>query len=196
MAEPSENDIVFGFHVTGENTSTGATAEKELSRSLSVSAELITHMEYMSEKFHQMKPHSAPMLPLSCTLLVDDHRKFGKTLSRKRDKITCKLEGLADTGAQICTAGSNLLTMLGLDETFLVPTTMEVKGITHCPVTMLGALFLEISSHGKVTNQVVYIASEARSLILSEKALKELGVIPEQFPAIPKQFPSHMMATP
>ena len=96
--------------------------------------------------------------------------------------ITYDISSLADTGAQICTAGSDLLSTLKIDKDFLVSTGMSVTGITNSPVTVLGALFLEVSSNGRSTRQIVYIASGARSLILSEKALKDLGVLPKDFP--------------
>ena len=60
---------------------------------------------------------------------------------------------------------------------------MAVKGVTHSSMTVIGALFLEISSHVRSTKQIVYIGSEARTLILSEKALQDLGVIPVNFPS-------------
>ena len=75
-----------------------------------------------------------------------------------------------------------LLSALEIDVSFLVLTGMSVSGITNSKATILGALFLEISSNGRCTRQLVYIVSEARSLILSEKALKDLGVIPQNFP--------------
>ena len=56
---------------------------------------------------------------------------------------------------------------------------------------MLGALFLEISANGRCTRQLVYIASEAHSLILSVKALKDMGVIPENFPCAGMFGPTH-----
>ena len=59
---------------------------------------------------------------------------------------------------------------------------MSVSGLSNSRVNVLGALFLEISANGRYTRQLVYIANEARSLILSEKALIDLGVIPENFP--------------
>ena len=59
---------------------------------------------------------------------------------------------------------------------------MNVKGVTHSPVTVLGAIFLQVSASGMYTKQIVYIVRGARSLILSEKALKDLGVIPKNFP--------------
>ena len=74
---------------------------------------------------------------------------------------------------------------------FLVLTGMSVSGIPNSRVNVLGALFLEISANGRCTRQLVYIASEARSLILSEKALKDLGVIPENFPCAGTFGPTH-----
>ena len=75
-----------------------------------------------------------------------------------------------------------MLSALEIDVSFLVLTGMSVSGITNSKATILGALFLEISSKGRSTRQLVYIVSEARSLILSEKALKDLGVMPQNFP--------------
>ncbi len=155
------------------------------SMSLSLSKELIAHMEYSIERarFQSTKPQGAPFLPVECVILVEVHAKFGKDLTelvalppRRRGK------GLADTGAQVCTAGPTFLATFNIDVSFLVPTKMGVKGMTQAQVTILGALFVEISSSGRNTRQVVYIASEARSLILSEKALMDLGVIPHNFP--------------
>ena len=59
---------------------------------------------------------------------------------------------------------------------------MSVKGLSQSSVTLLGAAFLEISAQGICISQVVYIAREARCLILSETALKLLGVLPPDFP--------------
>ena len=100
------------------------------------------------------------------------------------------MEGLADTGAQICTAGVDLMESLGINKSYLIPTTMKVKGVTHSAMSILGAIFLEISSGGRYTKQVVYIACEACRLILSEKALCDLGVITKNFPS-PDTFPSN-----
>ncbi len=198
-----ESDIVFGFgyHITTDTVpidSTGGPTVNGVSRdsieaefgswgetvmSLSVSSELIAHMEYNISRghFQNIKPQGAPYLGVTCTLLVEIHAKFEKHLEIEAGSFSG--EGLADTGAQICTAGPAFLKSFNIDVSFLVPTRLGVKGMTHTRVTMLGALFLEISSSGRHTKQIVYIASEARSLILSEKALLDLGVIPKNFPS-------------
>ena len=144
--------------------------------------EPLSHMEFVNKEFQRTKPDNAPMLQVSCKLLVGVHARYGKLLSGKRHNKAINTSGLADTGAQICTGGSELLSALNIDASFLVLTGMSVSGLGDSRVNVLGALFLEISSNGRCTRQIVYIASEARSMILSEKALKDLGVIPENFP--------------
>ena len=114
-------------------------------------------------------------MKVTCKLLLEVHARYKKLLNRKRRKRTNQnttdASGLADTGAQICTGGSNSLSALNIDVSFLVLTGMSVSGITISRVNVLGALFLEISANGRCTRQLVYIASEAHSLILSVKAL-------------------------
>ena len=145
-----------------------------------ISTHMLSHMEHDGETFHATKPNPAPLIRVTCKVIVENHVMYGRTLKKKPSQTS--KDGLADTGAQVCTAGPELLTSLRIDVSFLIPTQLEVKGITHLPVTMLGALFLEVSSNGMCTKQIVYIAREARSLILSESALKDLGVIPPDFP--------------
>ena len=145
-----------------------------------MSSHLLAHMEHDGKSFHKTKPSPAPIIRVSCRVITENHVLYGHSLTKKPKKTS--KDGLADTGAQVCTAGPDLLTSLHIDREILIPTKLEVKGITHLPITMLGALFLEISANGMHTKQIVYIAREARSLILSETALKDLGALPPDFP--------------
>ena len=140
----------------------------------SITMEPLLHMEFVNKEFQRRKPKDAPMLDVSCKLLHELHARYGKLLSSSRRKKAGrepKTSGLADTGAQICTAGNGLLVLLGIDESSLLLTGMSVSGLSNSRVNVLGTLFLEISANGRYTRQLVYIANEARSLILSEKAL-------------------------
>ena len=129
-----------------------------------------------------MKPHDAPLLEVECIVLSDFHLMFEKEIDESAPFIKHTSNALADTGAQVCTAGPEFLSSLGIQESFLITTNMSVRGVTHSAVTLMGAAFLEVSAMGISTKQVVYFAREARSLILSEKTLKDLGVIPPDFP--------------
>lgn len=187
-----EEDVVFQFHVSSEEPlaverkmdEVSEEPKPGLSNSLSISAELLSHMEYINKRFQKMKPHDAPFLEVSCKLLVCSHANYGRNISYPEGEAPSHdISGLADTGAQVCTAGSDLLTILGIGQESLIPTIMGVKGVSRSPVEILGALFLQVSASGLCTKQIVYIARGARSLILSEKALMDLGVIPVNFPS-------------
>ena len=180
-----EEEVVFSYSISVLQKQT--LSEKEtIFNSLTISVHqfskyLLSHMECTDGTFHAVKPAKAPLIQVTCRLLVQNHLTYGRTLPlRKKRRV--KAEGLADTGAQVCTSGPRLLSCFGIDENFLIPTKLQVKGITHSPVTMMGALFLEVSANGIYTQQIVYIVREARSLILSETTLKNLGVIPLNFP--------------
>ena len=180
-----EEEVVFSYSVTMATFSISVHQ---------ISKYLLSHMECKDGSFQTAKPAKAPLIQVTCRLLVEHHVIYGRIL-RNRKKRCVKAEGLADTGAQVCTAGPSLLSYFHIDESFLIPTKLEVKGISHFSVTMMGALFLEVSANGIYTKQIVYIAREARSLILSETALKDLGVIPSNFPTagtfdtLPSQVP-------
>ncbi len=176
-----EEEVAFAFVTTVTMASADVPCNSLLVHAHQISKYLLSHMEFKGTLFEFSKPAKPPLLRVTCTILVANHAIYGRRLERKTKGV--KASGLADTGAQVCTAGPNLLSNFDVDQSFLVPTRLEVKGITHFPVTMLGAIFLEVSANGMRTRQIVYIASEARSLILSETALKALGVLPPDFPA-------------
>ena len=188
--EDDEDEIAFGLsvqvvsrnkEVEHNDSSPSPLSSVTLSISIQqISIHMLSHMEHDGESFHVTKPSPAPMIHVTCTVIVENHVMYGRKPERRPKPA--EEDGLADTGAQVCTGGPDLLTDLHVDENILIPTKLEVKGITHSPVTMLGALFLEVSSNGMCTKQIVYIAREARSLILSETALKDLGVLPPDFP--------------
>ena len=142
----------------------------------------VPHMECDGKSFQDASPAIPPLILVSCTLLLEHHAMYERKMKRRKRNMNAIVYGLADTGAMICTAGPELLTYFGVDEDFLVPTDIEVQGVTHSSLTMLGVLFLELSSNGICTKQMIYIAREAGSLILSETTLKNLGVIPSNFP--------------
>ena len=187
--EGEEEEVAFGYSVQALSINKQVENEEPLSPLSSVtlsisiqqiSKHMLSHMEHDGKSFHVTKPSPAPMIHVTCKVIVENHMLYErKPKGRPRP---AEEDGLADTGAQVCTGGPDLLTDLRVNENILIPTKLEVKGITHSRVTMLGALFLEVSSNGVCTKQIVYIAREARSLILSETALKDLGVLPPDFP--------------
>ncbi len=168
--------------------STSISADLLSVSAVSLSNKLFAHMEFIEREFRRTKPYDAPMIRVSCKLMIAIHAQFEVDVPEECEDASLfssgGVEALADTGAQVCTAGPDLLQVLGMDESLLITTNMSVRGLTQSSVTLLGAAFLEISAQGISTRQIVYIAREARCLILSETALKCLGVLPPEFPKV------------
>ena len=98
-------------------------------------------------------------------------------------RVTTAVErGLADTGAQVCTAGPGTMQALGLNSSMLARTKLKVRGVKRTELSVLGAVSVEISAGDRKSNQILYVTSETRQLILSRTCLQQLGVVSEDFP--------------
>ena len=75
--QTDEGSIVFQFHIQSEEQD--LTSELNNSNSLMISTDLISHMEWMNDKFEKMKPQNAPLLKVDCKLMVTAHGNFGRT---------------------------------------------------------------------------------------------------------------------
>ncbi len=137
-----EEDVVFGFSI-----SVTAPSMDVLHRALSVQAHqiskhLLSHMEFGGDSFRSAKPAKAPIIQVICKVFIGTHAVYGRRSQGVKKSTTA--DGLADTGAQVCTAGPGLLSHFHIDQDYLIPTRLEVKGIANFPVTMMGALFLKV----------------------------------------------------
>ena len=83
---------------------------------------------------------------------------------------------------QTCTAGPDILQTLNCPTSYLIKTRHNIVGITNSPLHIIGVLFLQIDIGHKTTNQMVYISKNCRGFFLSQTAMKDLDVVPEDFP--------------
>ena len=143
------------------------------------------HMEWEGDRFVREIPKEQPMLGVRCKVLHREHERWNKVLpesTRRKVKKAADGSSLADTGSQVCIGGKDLIEALNIPVSYLVPTNLNVTGVTRKGMTLLGVMFAELTAGDRKTRQVVYITKESRKFILSEAALKELGVIPQSFP--------------
>ena len=97
----------------------------------------------------------------------------------KQSSIQC----LADTGAQTCASGPELLRVLNLHEKYLIPTSHRIVGVTQSFMDIIGVALVQIEVNGRTTNQAVYISKNIKGFFLSEKAQMELGILPPCYPS-------------
>ena len=96
---------------------------------------------------------------------------------------------LPDTGCQSCLSGSNLLKVLHLNKSNLIPVRMKMNAANEKGINILGALPLRISGTSPTgsthtTRQLVYFSDSTDRMFLSKQACSSLGIISKNFPTV------------
>ena len=139
----------------------------------------LSHMEWSSSlgNFVRTKPSPSPKIPVNIKLLTSSSKgpsKFNRSI--------CYPTAVTDTGCQTSMAGENLLRMLKTTKHDLLPTKVQMVGVTQHSLKIIGVLMAEIEYQGQTTKQMIYISKGTKDLYLSETALKDLKLIPKEFP--------------
>ena len=161
-------------------------SENATSTTSQCSAQAVPHMEWDKGQFTPCPPKRHPELPVTLTIMQEAHSKFGKHLTGFERSGVChgaRTTACADTGAMTCSGGEEVLKLLHCPEHFLLRTSHRISGVTGTKLEVIGSLLLRIEANGRITRQVVYISRNTHGLYLSERALKDLGTVPEDFPA-------------
>ena len=148
------------------------------------SATKCSHLQWKDGAFMPTSPDPPPRLHTTASIMHNAHKKLGLTWkgSRKGAFDDHTLEAIADTGCQTCTAGKDILSKLCCPDNFMIPTSHKIVGITSASLGIVGAVMLRITINGRTTRQMVYVSDRVQGLYLSERALKDLGIISESFP--------------
>ena len=95
------------------------------------------------------------------------------------------MQALADTGCQSCLAGTNILRLLGLQQSDINPVTMQMSAATNQGIKISGAIVARVggkSAAGSAeTRQIIYLTDDNKRLFLSKQACIALGLISKNF---------------
>ena len=94
------------------------------------------------------------------------------------------VEGIADTGAQICLWGLASFYKAGFKKVHLIKVKQRIVAANRQPVDIAGAIFLSVGDAKFKTNVMVYVTPDVNGLYLSRQALTELMVVPKTFPRL------------
>ena len=92
------------------------------------------------------------------------------------------IKATADTGAQTCTSGVQILTALPQGARWLLPTKHRLRGVDGTMLDIKGTLIVDISSGRGTTTELLYVCDKVSGTYLSQTALKRLGIINNTFP--------------
>lgn len=147
----------------------------------------IPHVEWKGNGFHPATPTTSPRIKVDITVLDDCHRTFGRKMPWSRRRATVgptEVLAVADTGAQTCCAGPEILDKLNVPRGYLVPTSHLSVGIDQQRLQILGVALVSIKASGTTAYHPLYITQGCRGLYLSRQAQVDLGIINKSYPKI------------
>lgn len=167
-----ETSYIFVNNVVIEETSNNETVA-------------IPHMEWNGTQFEAQPPLPPPKMTITIEVITDKNAlppqfSFPPGFQPKPVITTT----LADSGAQTCSGDLRLLFSLGCTKENLFPTTHGIRGVTDTRLQLLGVLPTRITVGIYNTNQIMYFAENTHGCLLSEKALRDLRILPEKFPSV------------
>ena len=149
---------------------------------------IIPHMEWSDAErsFVAYRPRNLPQVSVTLSVISAAHKDFNKeipspVMTQIRNGIS--VNACADTGAQTCASGPDLLKALNIDEKYLIPTSHKIVGVTQSHMDIMGVLLVRIQAAGRESQQVVYISRNIKGFFLSEQTQIDLGILSPQYPA-------------
>ena len=136
----------------------------------------------------RQKSDPQPTVKLLVTSDPSDLRDLGISMSAK-SSTSVNFSAIADTGCQSCLSGIQLLRLLSISMSSIIPVKMQMTAANSNIITILGALplrFTGTSPSGSkyTTRQLVYFTDSTDKLFISKQACKMLGIISDSFPTI------------
>jgi hypothetical protein len=102
-----------------------------------------------------------------------------------RDGRRQQIEALPDTGANITVFQPEILPKLGLSNKDMKKASQSPKSTDGSALKTLGSVEVQISKSGCTTEFLTaYVIKNLQQPILSRQVLRELGIIPEEFPFV------------
>ena len=101
--------------------------------------------------------------------------KINPSVSWPTQPTQTTLKVIADTGAQTCTTGTDVLAQLTNSKHWLLATTHRLRGVGNNILDIAGALIVDIHCSTGKTTEVMYICNGVKGTYLSFAALKNLN---------------------
>ena len=92
------------------------------------------------------------------------------------------VDGIADTGAQVCLWSLSDFYKAGYKKKELIKVKQKIAAANREPIEIVGAVFLSVESNSFKTNLMAFVTPDINGFYLSRQVLTELYVIPKSFP--------------
>ena len=162
------------------NASTADTGDSdpETSYFLSFSDEILEsygsalpHVQWDGSNFVKSKPPPLPRAKVSVSWMHDSHETFLKMKIPRSDHCP-SVYAFTDTCAQTCISDVGILSAMGVDKKFLLPTYHGIIGVTGKRLEVIGAIMVTFKYNKCASQNIVYICNNVKGLFLPKKKHK------------------------
>ena len=122
------------------------------------------------------------MLETTISINQPSYRKLRPSARWPNQTTTLTRSAVADTGAQLCVSGPEIIEQHPHLKRWLLPTKIPLRGVNRRRLTVLGALIVNIKCLSGETKEVMYVCEDVRGMCLSLTALKNLNIVNKEFP--------------
>ena len=119
-------------------------------------------MDWNGQCFLELDPRPSPTLKVEVSVMHQAHESFGRYARHRDIKSNVATSSFADSGAQTCSSGPEILDLLNCPDEYIIPTSHRICGITNSALDIRGVLLLHIRVGKEETRQVVYIANNSK----------------------------------
>ena len=136
-----------------------------------------------------MKKPAEPHPTITLKAFTDKNDYYHLRLTCPRMRPT-RVNVITDSGCQSSLLGLKTLHMLGLTKSCLVPVKGNMSAINGEGISILGAVFLRLEGLDNSSGQTVqtavmaYVTESTDRFFISQQAMRELGIIPQDFPKV------------
>ena len=127
------------------------------SKSAPIQAIVIPHLLWSGKEFSRQPPTEPPTVAVEISIMHRAHTSFGRNWHGRTVPRATVIVACADTGAQTCSSGPEILALLNCPEQYLIPTSHKIRGITNSHLELMGALLLHIRIGCHETRQVMHV---------------------------------------
>ena len=147
--------------------------------------EMFDHHTFNKEasSWERKRPRDKPFVKLNVEFDKESASALNMNVPSQQTRVVT-WSGMCDTGASVTMAGKHFLRKLGVGLNQATQCRMSLTSADESPINVYGAIPVIISDTNSKTStrQILYIAGNSDSLLLSQEACMDLNYISPEFP--------------
>ena len=142
----------------------------------------ISHHIFEDGNWVKKSAPSHPKVALVAHTSNNDYKHFGFQNPQVQNVL---IDAIADSGAQCCVWGWKQCSEAGLTHEQLIPVRQQLNAVSSTSIRIYGAVVLRMCGQDDNTcAAIVYISPDVSGFYLSNEAMKQLFIVPPDFPSV------------